>query len=168
VRSYYQILEDTLLGRFVPAFVKRAKRRVVAAPRFYLFDVGVVGALARRGRVRAGSELFGRALEHFVHMELAAHSSYSDLSYAVSYWRTASQLEVDFILGDHEVAIEIKGTERAETHHLHGLRAVGEEHRFRRRILVSRDPRRRAAEGGIEIIPWRQFLGELWSGGVMS
>ena len=90
------------------------------------------------------------------------------LGYAVSYWRTASQLEVDFILADHEVAVEVKGTQRTETHHLRGLRAVGEEYRFRRRILVSCDPRRRSAEGGIEIIPWREFLEQLWSGGIMS
>ena len=133
VRTYYEILQDTLLGRFVPGYVRRYKRRVVAAPRFYLFDVGVVGSLARRGRVRIGSEL-----------------------------------KVDFVLGDHEVAIEVKGTERVETHHLRGLRAIGEEYRFRRRVLVSCDPRRRAAEGGIEIVPWREFLRELWSGGVMS
>jgi predicted AAA+ superfamily ATPase len=118
--------------------------------------------------VRIGSELFGRAFEHLLFMELVAHSSYSKLGYRVSYWRTSSQLEVDFVLGDHEIAIEAKGTERVETHHLRGLRAIGEEYRFRRRVLVSCDPRRRLAEGGIEIVPWREFLRELWSGVVMS
>jgi predicted AAA+ superfamily ATPase len=164
VRTYYDILEDTLLGRFVPVFQKRPKRRVVTAPRFYLFDVGVAGSLARRGRVRAGSELFGHALEHLMYMEITAHSSYSTLDYPLSYWRTTSQLEVDFVLGDHELAVEVKGTERTETHHLRGLRAIGEEYPFRRRILVSRDPRRRVADKGIEILPWRDFLEELWSG----
>ena len=168
VRAYYQILEDTLLGRFVPAFQKRPKRRVVAAPRFYLFDVGVVGSLTRRGRVSIGSELFGRALEHFLYMELTAHSGYSEVGYPLAYWRTSSQLEVDFVLGDHQVAVEVKATSRAETHHLRGLRAIGDEYRFRRRILVSCDPRRRLAEGGIEIIPWKDFLTELWSGGLVS
>ena len=110
VRSYYQILEDTLIGRYVPSFQKRPKRRVIQAPRFYFFDVGVVGSLTRRGRIEPGSELFGRAFEHFLLMELSAHSSYSGLNYPISYWRTASQLEVDFILGENEVAVEIKGT----------------------------------------------------------
>ncbi len=168
VRAYYQILEDTLLGRFVPAFQKRPKRRVVAAPRFYLFDVGVVGSLTHRGPVRAGSELFGRALEHFLYMELAAHSAYSGLGYPICYWRTSSQLEVDFVLGDCQLALEVKATSRAETQHLRGLRAIGEEYRFRRRILVSCDPRRRVAEGGIEIVPWRDFLAELWSGELVA
>jgi hypothetical protein len=57
---------------------------------------------------------------------------------------------------------------RSQTHHLRGLRAIGEEYGFRRRILVSCDPRRRIAEGGIEIVPRSEFLAELWAGGLVS
>jgi predicted AAA+ superfamily ATPase len=167
VRSYYQILEDTLIGRYVPSFQKRPKRRVIQAPRFYFFDVGVVGSLTRRGRIEPGSELFGRAFEHFLLMELSAHSSYSGLNYPISYWRTASQLEVDFILGEHEVALEIKGTEKAQSHHLRGLLAFGDEYKIRRRILVTHDPHPRIFEGKIEILPWKIFLEDLWGGKVI-
>ena len=73
-------------------------------------------------------------------MELSAHASYSGSHDSISYWRTASQLEVDFILGDREVAVEVKGTNFAQVHHLKGLIAFGEEYRVRRRILVSCDP----------------------------
>ena len=167
VKSYYQILEDTLIGRFLPAYRKRPKRRVIAAPRFYFFDVGVVNFLTKRGRVTQGSELFGRAFEHFIFMELCAHSSYSGLTYPLSYWRTASQLEVDFILGDHEVAIEVKGTEKAQPHHLKGLFRVRRGIPCAPRILVSCDPRPRLTEQGIEIMPWRVFLEDLWSNRIM-
>jgi uncharacterized protein len=168
VKSYYQILEDTLIGRFLPAYRKRPKRRVIATPRFYFFDVGVVGFLTKRGRVLQGSELFGRAFEHLIFMELSAHSRYSGLGYPLSYWRTASQLEVDFILSDHEVAVEVKGTANAQPHHYRGLSAFGEEYRARRRILVSCDPRPRlTTEPGIEIMPWRFFLEDLWSNRIM-
>jgi predicted AAA+ superfamily ATPase len=167
VKSYYQILEDTLLGRFVPAYQKRPKRRVILAPRFYFFDVGVVGFLAKRGRVLAGSELFGKAFEHLLFMELSAHASYSGLHESISYWRTASQLEVDFVLGDHEVAVEVKATSFAQPHHLKGLIAFGEEYKVRR-ILVSCDPKPRLAAGKIEILPWKVFLEDLWSGKIIS
>jgi predicted AAA+ superfamily ATPase len=167
VKSYYQILEDTLLGKFIPAYQKRPKRRVILAPRFYFFDVGVVGFLTKRGRVEAGSELFGKAFEHFLFMELSAYASYSGLHYPISYWRTASQLEVDFILGDHEVAIEVKGTSFAQAHHLKGLNAFGEEYRSRRHLLVSCDPQPRLLTGKIEILPWRVFLEDLWSGKII-
>ena len=60
-REYFQILIDTLLARWLPAYVKRPKRRVVLAPKFYFADVGVVNVLARRGHLEPGSELFGRS-----------------------------------------------------------------------------------------------------------
>ncbi|PIX22667.1 MAG: AAA family ATPase, partial [Deltaproteobacteria bacterium CG_4_8_14_3_um_filter_45_9] len=167
VKSYYQILEDTLLGKFIPAYQKRPKRRVILAPRFYFFDVGVVGLLTKRGRVEMGSELFGRAFEHFLFMELSAYASYSGHHYSISYWRTASQLEVDFILGDHEVVIEVKGASSAQPQHLKGLIAFGEEYRSRRRILVSCDPQPRSVMAGVEILPWRLFLEDLWSGKII-
>ena len=153
VKSYYQILEDTLVGRFLPSYRKRPKRRIIATPRFYFFDVGVVNFLAKRGRVVQGSELFGKAFEHFIYMELYAHSRYSKLRYPLSYWRTASQIAVDFVLGDHEVAVEVKGTENAQSHHLKGLLAFDDKYKVRRRILVSCDPRPRLTEHGIEIVP---------------
>ena len=168
VKSYYQILEDTLVGRFLPSFRRRPKRRVIAAPRFFFFDIGVVNYLARRGRIVHGSELFGKAFEHFIFMELSAHSRYSGLGYPLAYWRTASQLEVDFILGDNEVAIEVKGTENAQSHHLRGLSAFGDDYNVRRRILVSCDPRPRSAGADIEIMPWKVFLEDLWSGRIVG
>ncbi len=167
VKAYYQILDDTLIGRWVPAYQKRPKRRVILSPRFYFFDVGVVGFLTRRGQVEQGSELFGRAFEHFIFLELAAHSRYSGLHYPISYWRTASQLEVDFILGDHQASLEVKGTSLAQTHHLNGLVAFEEEYKTERRLLVTCDPQPRIVRGDIEILPWKIFLEDLWAGKII-
>lgn len=162
VRSYFEILVDTLIGRFLPAFVKRAKRRLIGAPKFFLFDVGVAAQLAHRGEVAPESELFGKALEHFIYMELSAHSSYSGLLYPLAYWRTASQFEVDFILGDREIAVEVKATALATDRHLKGLRAFKEEYPHKRYILVTRDAAPRRTADGIDILPWRVFLERLW------
>ena len=110
VKDYFQILEDTLIGRYLPSFQKRPKRRVITAPKFYLFDVGIANHLLHRGKIGHGSELFGKAFEHFIYQEIYAHSRYSGKEYPIYYWRTASQLEIDFVLGDQEVAIEVKAT----------------------------------------------------------
>ncbi|MEK9145964.1 MAG: DUF4143 domain-containing protein, partial [Elusimicrobiota bacterium] len=91
VKQYFKILEDTLLGRFVPSFRKRPKRRVVQSPRFYFFDVGLANFLLRRGRIEQGGESLGKAFEHFIFQELIAHSHYSSAQYPISYWRTSSQ-----------------------------------------------------------------------------
>lgn len=167
VKEYFQILEDTLIGRQLPAFRKTKKRRLVTSPKFYFFDLSPVIHLSRRGEVVPGSELFGRAFEHFMWMELVAHSSYSELFYPITYWRTSSGFEVDFVLGDSEISIEVKSTDSANTTHLKGLRRFREEYPVRRSILVSLDPKPRKTEDQIEILPWQMFLEQLWSGKVI-
>jgi len=164
VKEYFQILDDTLIGKQLPAFRKRAKRRLISAPKFYFFDIGIVAHLTHRGKVEKGSELFGRALEHFIYMEILAHSSYSELNYPMSYWKTASGFEVDFILGNHELAVEVKSTSMAGNRHLKGIRAFMEEYTARHYIVVSMDPKPRKTSDGIVILPWHAFLDRLWEG----
>jgi uncharacterized protein len=164
VKEYFRILEDTLIGRQLPAFQKRKKRRLITSPKFYFFDLSPVIHFTRRGNVEQGSELFGRAFEHYIWMELIAHSHYSELFYPITFWRTSSGFEVDFVLGDHEIAIEVKSTGLASTNHLKGLRRFKEEYSVRRSILVSLDSKPRKTEDHIEILPWRNFLEQLWAG----
>lgn len=166
VKEYFQILEDTLIGRFIPTFQKKPKRRVVQAPKFYYFDVGVANSLLKRGKIEMGSEAFGNSFEHFIYQELYAHSKYSDLNYLISYWRTSSQIEVDFILGDHEVAVEVKGTNNIQTRHLKGLQSFSEEYAVKKLIIVSNDPLERKI-GAITVMPWKVFLTQLWAGEII-
>jgi predicted AAA+ superfamily ATPase len=166
VRDYFQILEDTLIGRFVPSFQKKPKRRVILAPKFYYFDVGIANYLLKRGSIEIGSEAFGNALEHFIYQELYAHSSYSDLNYSISYWRTTSQIEVNFILGNHEVAVEVKGTNNVQSRHLKGLKSFSEEYKVKKLVIVSNDPMERSI-GDITILPWNLFLKKLWAGEII-
>jgi predicted AAA+ superfamily ATPase len=167
VKGYFQILEDTLIGRHLPAFQKRQKRRLITSPKFYFFDLSPVIHLTRRQKVLPGSELFGRAFEHYLFMELTAHSSYSERFYPICYWRTSSGFEVDFVLGEHEIAIEVKSTELANDSHFKGLRKFGEEHTVRKAMLVSRDATHRQTPDHIEILPWRLFLEKLWAGEII-
>ncbi len=114
VREYFQILVDTLLGVFVEPFSGRNSRAVITrAPKFYLFDVGVAGQVTGRRIERAAGPDFGRALEHFVLMELLAYRTYRERDFPVRFWRAKSGLECDFVLGrDGAVAVEVKGGAR--------------------------------------------------------
>lgn len=168
VKEYFQILEDTLIGRLLPAYRKKKKRRLISSPKFFFFDISPVIYLAKRGRVLPGSEIFGRAFEHFIWMEISAHASYSGQFYPLYYWRTSSGFEVDFVLGDHEICIEVKSSDHTRNSHLKGLRRFQDEYRVKRSILVSLDPRPRKTEDGIEILPWQIFLEQLWSGDIMG
>jgi uncharacterized protein len=164
VKEYFDILVDTLIGDFVPSYQKRPKRRVTQAPRFYYFDVGLANFLLKRRHIVPKSEVFGRAFEHFIYQEIVAHSHYSGLKYPISYWHTTSDLEVDFILGDHEVALEIKGVDQVAGHHLKGLTAFQEEYTTKKAIVVSLDPKPRKLDNGILVLPWEHFLKTLWNG----
>ena len=164
-RAYFEILEDTLLGRWLPAFRKREKRRVLRAPKFYLADVGIVNRLARRGAVAPGSEAYGKAFENWVFHELAACIAYRELEDDLSYWRLASGVEVDFVLADGRVAVEAKASARVGNRHLRGLRSFAQDHgTAAQRVLVCLEPRPRRTEDGIDILPAEEFATRLWRG----
>lgn len=167
VREYFQILEDTLLGRWLQSFRKRPKRRVAAAPKFYFADVGVVNFLAKRGTVQPGSELFGKAFENWCFHELNACNMYTEAFAEFSYWRLAGGTEVDFIINDMEVAIEVKSAEKISARHLKGLRSLKVDHpEVGRRIVVCNEKKLRITEDGIEIIPALTFAAMLWDGDI--
>ena len=166
IKGYFGILEDTLLGRWLPAYTKRPKRRVIAAPKFYFTDVGIVNHLARRGTsLVRGSELYGKAFENWVFHELAAYNAYHEAFARVSYWRLAGGTEVDFVLNDVAIAIEAKATAKVTADHLRGLRSLAYDHpKVKHRIVVCLEPRSRRTEDGILIVPAREFCERLNAG----
>ena len=162
VKEYYQILVDTLLGTRIEPFKRRQNRQVIIrAAKFYLFDVGVAGAITKRHIEEEKGELFGKAFEHFILMEIAAHNSYNELDYEINFWRTKSGLEVDFVLGGGEVAIEVKGTTHVKKRDLRPLTAFIEEYSPRKALVVCNE-REERVHGRIQIIPYRNFLRDLW------
>lgn len=165
VNAYFDILEDTLIGYRIPAFRKVMKRRLVQAPRFYYFDVGVANHLLHRKELVRGTAEYGHAFEHLVIQELYAWLRYSHSEEELSYWRTYTGLEVDAVIGDARVAIEIKSVEEVMTRHLKGLKAFGEEYPQSRRIVVSLDMFNRYM-GEIECVYVLDFFNRLWSEGL--
>jgi predicted AAA+ superfamily ATPase len=165
IKGYFQILEDTLLGRWLAAYTRRPKRRVIGAPKFYFADVGMVNHLARRGDLHPKSELYGKAFENWIFHELIAHNSYSQAFAQLSYWRLASGIEVDFIVNDMELAIEAKATAKISADHLRGLRALKEDQpRVKQRIIVCLERTSRRTEDGILILPAAEFCDSLARG----
>jgi predicted AAA+ superfamily ATPase len=159
--NYIEILEDTLLGFRVPPYTMAKNRKVITRCKFYLFDVGVTRLLAGRGAVVPKSELFGRAFEHFIAMELRAALRYLKIDLPLYYWRTRSGFEVDFVLGDR-VAIEVKSSDFVTAKHIKGLQALhADAPGLKHRLVISLDRHERLLNG-VRIVPWEQALQELW------
>lgn len=168
VKEYYQILIDTLMAVRIEPFKKRQARQVITkAVKYYLFDVGVAGCLTKRHLTEEKGAEFGKAFEHFILMELVAYRSYKGYDFRINFWRTKSGLEVDYIIGDGETAIEIKGTDNVDVRDLKGLYAFMDTYSPKRSIVVCNETEKRI-HGRIEIMPWREFLYELWNDRILK
>lgn len=167
IKQYFQILEDTLLGNWLPAYRKRPKRRVSLSPKFYFSDIGVVNFLAKRGNLQPGSELYGKAFENWCFHEIRAFNLYNERFAEISYWRLTGGTEVDFIINDMAVAIEAKASPKILGRHLKGLRSLKKDHpSLERCIVVCLEDVPRLTEDKIEIIPAKEFVRLLWDGAI--
>jgi predicted AAA+ superfamily ATPase len=160
VQEYFQILRDTLLGRDIPVWQKTKKRKAVTTAKFRLFDWGVVRHLRGTGRVKSPSPEFGHAFEAWIGHELDTWCAYRGSGATLCFWRSRNDDEVDFVIGD-QVAVEVKATDNVTDRHLAGLVALQGEGLLRRHVLVCQE-KRRSTVGGIEVMPWRAFMEELW------
>jgi len=159
VEDYFTILEDLLIALRLPVFSKRAKRRIVAHPKFYFFDAGVFQAIRPKGPLDAPEEIRGAALETLLLQQLRALNDYLRLGYSLHYWRTASGDEVDFVLyGDRGLlAFEVKLAQRVRPDDLQALRRFREDYAQARTFLVYTGSRR-WHDRGIEIVPAEDAL----------
>ena len=167
VKEYFSILEDTLVGYLVPGFTGTEKRRAIAAPKFYFFDVGIANYLRHRRELVPGTDDFGHAFEHLMIQEIIAYLGYTHSEEELTYWRTASGYEVDAIIGDGRVALEFKATAEVQSRHTRGLKAFNEERPNAHLFIVSLDKYPRKLNG-VDVIPAKDFLNKLWSGQIIQ
>jgi len=130
VEHCFAILEDLLIGIRITVFTKKAKRRMVAHPKFYFFDVGVYRTLRPMGPLDESAEAEGPALETLFLQHLRAYIDSLALGYHINYWRTSNATEVDFVLyGERGIfAFEVKrgaGRSQGTTVAAHGIISRG-------------------------------------------
>ncbi|MFH1258339.1 MAG: AAA family ATPase [Elusimicrobiota bacterium] len=162
VENYFTILEDLLIAYRIPVFTKRAKRRMIAHPKFYFFDVGLYRTLRPKGPLDRPEEIEGQALETLLFQELQAINDYLGLGYKMFYWRTSDNIEVDFVLyGEKGIKIfEIKRTGKVAGSMLKGLKAFLKDYPPAKAYFIY-GGERRLREGEIEVIPLQTVFQEL-------
>ena len=165
VREHVGVLEDTLVGFLLPAWVESRKRKAIKSGKFYFFDPGVTHTLAGTEVLDRNSDLYGRSFEQFIGMEIRAYLSYRRIKRPLTYWRSTHGHEVDFLIGE-KTAVEVKAASRVTPRDLKGLKALSEEGIFEEFFLVSQDIVSTRQEN-ILAIHWEQFLERLWQGEIL-
>jgi len=164
VENYFGILEDLLIAHRIPVFTKKAKRRLVAHPKFYFIDVGIYRTLRPKGPLDLPEEIQGAAFETLFFQELNAVNDYLDLGYKIFYWRSSNNAEVDFVLyGNRGIrAFEVKSAGKITRKMFSGLKAFAADYPSAKSYLVYAG-KRRMREGKIEILPVLEALKNLSS-----
>lgn len=163
-KEYFQILIDTLLADYLPAYTKKPKRRIIQSPKFYYSDVAIVNHLTKRKNLEPGSFDFGKAFENWVFHELKTYRAYNEFEIDLSYWRLTTGVEVDFIINDMQVAIEVKATENINNKHLKGLRELIKDHpNVEKLVIVCLENKSRITDDKIQILSIKDFVKMLWS-----
>ena len=161
IQEYFEILKDTLLAYELSPWQKSKKRKAISTNKLYLCDTGITRALQSRAHVRPGSPEFGELFETYIFHELNMFCDYTGAGH-LNYWRSVSGFEVDFILAE-KTAIEVKASKTIGAHDLKGLKALMEENSLKNYLLVSLESISRKIDG-IQILPWKTFLINLWNG----
>lgn len=162
IDSYFGILEDLMIGIRIPVFTKRARRRLVAHPKFYFFDAGVYRAVRPMGPLDTPEEADGAGLETLVLQELRALNDALGLEYEIFYWRTSDGTEVDFVLYGPRglLAFEVKRSGRYKRGDLTGLRALKTDYPSAQCFLLYGGESVRQ-ESGVAVLPVQQCLPRL-------
>lgn len=167
VKSYFQILEDTMIGFQLFPWRKGSKRKSIVSNKFYFFDTGVMHTILRSPEVLdRNSDTFGKTFEQFIAQEIRAYLAYKRKDYEFCFWRSLDQTEVDFVI-NNETAVEVKASKKMKIEHLKGLKIIADEGLFRSRLLVTFDPIEKEIEG-IKCLPWDRFLKNLWNDEIIS
>ena len=160
VKLWYDILINTLLAFEVQPYTATKKRKAIETAKFYFFDVGVLRTLRNIPVPAENTSEFGEFFETYIGMELRTWIDYKRPKSRLYYWRSTAGQEVDFLV-DEELAIEVKSAHIVSEKHFKGLKALREENIFSRYIVVCQEEHPRLVDG-IEVLPWKYFLEQLW------
>ena len=167
VQQYYSILQDTLVAFRLDAWTESIRKQLLAAPRFYFFDCGVVNALRgeTRSELRTGTFRFGKLFETWFILECFRLNDYYQTGFRFSYWRTNTGMEVDLVVqrsvAEPPVAIEIKSDFQPGTADFRGLLSFRSENPRARLVCVCLTPQFYRIDD-VEVRPWEEFLEALY------
>ena len=167
IQNYFSILEDTLLGFFLPAYSRSIRKQQQKAPKFYLFDTGVKRVLEGLLTIpiKEHTFSFGKAFEHFLILECFKLNHYLRKSYKFSYFKTKNGLEIDLIIQEpdkKEILVEIKSTSAVRKDHVSKLNKFSKDWiNPHSKQLWSLDAQTQNIQG-VKCLPWQKALKKIF------
>lgn len=168
IKSYYAILEDTLIGFFLEPYHDSFRKRLSHHPKFYLFDTGITRALAYLTDVKLAKKTsaYGNAFEHFIILECVRLNSYHRLQYKFSYLRTQDEVEIDLVVerpGKELLCIEIKSAEKITRENISSFISITKDMENSEAICICNDEYTKKIDH-VLVLPWRVALQKYFSG----
>lgn len=165
VKSYYSILEDTLLGFFLEPYLPSIQKRLTKSPKFYFFDTGVARALADWMTVDPieSTSYFRELFEQWLVAEIFRVLRYRLSAAKLYFYSVHDCCEVDLVIEypkQNPIFVEIKSTTAVKTEHLKNLEKIKDDFPNSKFVLTSRDVHSRN-EGNIRCEHWQTFLQNL-------
>lgn len=162
IKSYFEILVDTLVGFELPAYHTSIRKQQRQASKFYFFDCGVRRALDKTLDIplRPKTYEYGRAFEHFIILEFYKLCNYRNKEETLYYLQTKDNVEVDLIIsrpGKKTLFIEIKSTENITDQDFTSLAKIIEKVENGEAFILSLDHRLKSKHN-IRAYYWREFM----------
>ena len=162
VKSYYSILEDTLIGFFLEPFHTSLRKRLNQKPKFYFFDTGVVRALSRLTELSLSpkTSAYGEAFEHFIILECWRLVHYYHPNYRLTYLRTTSDVEIDLIVerpGLPLLCIEIKSNNHVTSHDLQSFSKLTESFIGCEAVCLCQEEQAKKINH-VKVLPWQDGI----------
>lgn len=155
IKNYYSILEDTLIGFFLPPYTRSVRKRLSKRHKFYLFDNGITRAILGTVSAPVSSIERGRLFEQWVVQEVRRLNDYYRKDFKMHFWRTNNGAEVDLLLTRGReilLAVECKSTPTVNRQDFSGLRSFTDEHPKVKAVICAPVDRDRKVEDSIHIV----------------
>ncbi len=162
VQSYFEILEDTLIGFCLEPYHQSVRKQQRQNPKFYFFDLGVKRALQLQLNqpLSPSTSEYGNAFEHFIVTELFRLNHYLKMDLKFYYLRTKDNAEIDLIIeypNKSVYLIEIKSSDHVDERHIRTLKQFLPSFPNAKGMVVSRENVEKKIDD-IDVLPWKNAL----------
>lgn len=163
---YFSLLNDTLVGFFLPSFHYSERKKQASNAKFYFFDTGIVRVASEDLDSSVDNYRFGHLFEHFVILEAIKASTAHRQHFSFSYLEAERSLnsEIDLLASKGQtkiLAIEIKSTTDPDIVDIRKLARTSKKIANCTPYIFCHTTIPSLVEG-VHIMPWQQGINELF------